>query len=68
MPIFEYVCKQCNRSFEALVMGSKKATCPECGGTDLEDKFSTYAVRSTGGGWRGQQFSGGGCGAGAGGG
>lgn len=69
MPIFEYVCKQCKRPFEALVMGSQKASCPGCGSTDLQDKFSTYAVRATGGsGWRGQQFAGGGCGAQAGGG
>ena len=68
MPIFEYVCKQCKRPFEALVMGSQKATCPGCGSSDLEDKFSTYAVRATGSGSRGQQFSGGGCGAVAGGG
>jgi putative FmdB family regulatory protein len=64
MPIFEYICKQCQRPFEALVLGSQKASCPHCGSHDLQDKFSTYAVRATGGsGWRGQQFAGGGCGA-----
>ncbi|MGZ4813900.1 MAG: FmdB family zinc ribbon protein [Terriglobales bacterium] len=68
MPIFEYVCKQCKRPFEALVMGSQKATCPNCGSGDLQDKFSTYAVRASGSGWRGEQWSGGGCGAQAGGG
>ena len=63
MPIFEYVCKQCKRPFEALVMGSQKASCPHCGSSDLQDKFSTYAVRATSGsGWRGQQYAGGGCG------
>jgi len=60
MPIFEYVCKRCKRPFEALVMGSQQATCPNCGSGDLEDKFSTYAVRGAGGsGWRGEQFAGG---------
>jgi len=63
MPIFEYVCKRCKKQFEALVTGAQKAACPACGGTDLEDKFSTYAVRATAGsGWRGEQWSGGGCG------
>ncbi len=67
MPIFEYVCKKCKHPFEALIMGSQKASCPKCGAHELEDKFSTYAVRATaGGGWRGQQFTSGGCGAQAG--
>jgi hypothetical protein len=25
MPIFEYVCRQCNHQFEAIVMGKQKA-------------------------------------------
>jgi putative FmdB family regulatory protein len=64
MPIFEYVCKECKRPFEALVMGSQKAACPNCGSGELEDKFSTYAVRAaTGTGVRGEQWKGG-CGGG----
>jgi len=30
MPIFEYVCKECDHQFEALVYGSNKAECPKC--------------------------------------
>jgi len=64
MPIFEYVCKECKRPFEALVMGSQKAACPNCGSANLEEKFSTYAVRAeAGSGWRGEQWKGG-CGGG----
>ncbi len=63
MPIFEYVCNKCQRPFEALVMGGKKAVCPDCGSKDLEQKFSTYAVKNAqGSGWRGEQWRGGGCG------
>jgi putative FmdB family regulatory protein len=61
MPIFEYICNQCKRPFEALVMGSQTAACPNCGSGDLEQKFSAYSV---GAGWRGAQWSGtGSCGA-----
>jgi putative FmdB family regulatory protein len=62
MPIFEYICKQCKRPFEAIVMGSQKAVCPNCGSGSLDEKFSTYSV-ATGSGWRGAQSSGGNCGA-----
>jgi putative FmdB family regulatory protein len=30
MPIFEYICKECDHEFEALVLGSDKASCPKC--------------------------------------
>jgi putative FmdB family regulatory protein len=30
MPIFEYVCQQCQHEFETLVFGSDKAKCPKC--------------------------------------
>ncbi len=62
MPIYEYICKQCKRPFEALVYGSQHAECPNCGSGDLDQKFSTYSVGG-GAGWRGAQWQGGGCGA-----
>lgn len=43
MPIFEYVCKQCEKSFEALVMGSRQPECPSCHGQKLEQRFSVFA-------------------------
>ena len=36
MPIFEYVCKDCSRTFEALVMNSQEPECPACHGRHLE--------------------------------
>lgn len=59
MPIYEYVCKQCKRPFEALVRGEQHAECPNCGSSDLDLKFSSYAVH--GSGWRGAQWEGKSC-------
>jgi len=44
MPIYEYICKECNHPFEALVYGKEKAECPKCHGKKLEAKLSVFAV------------------------
>jgi putative FmdB family regulatory protein len=44
MPIYEYVCKQCDKRFEKLVRSSTKVECPSCSGTSLEKQFSTFAM------------------------
>ncbi len=44
MPIYEYVCKECNRSFEALVIGSREPECPHCHSRQLEQQISSFAV------------------------
>jgi putative FmdB family regulatory protein len=44
MPIFEYVCEQCNNSFEKLVMGSSEPECPSCHGKKLAQKFSVFSA------------------------
>jgi len=49
MPLYEYRCRRCSRRFEALVMGTTGASCPGCGGADLEKLFSTFAVGHAGG-------------------
>jgi putative FmdB family regulatory protein len=49
MPIFEYVCKQCQHEFEALVFGSQKAECPKCQSKKLEPQLSVFAVSSKSG-------------------
>jgi putative FmdB family regulatory protein len=48
MPIFEYICKDCSRTFEALVMDSKQPECPACHGRHLEQLLSTFAPRASG--------------------
>lgn len=49
MPIFEYVCKECDHSFEALVMGSQKAECPKCQSKKLTTQLSVFAARAKSG-------------------
>jgi putative FmdB family regulatory protein len=44
MPIFEYVCKECQHQFEALVFGKQKAECPKCQSKKLEPQLSVFAV------------------------
>jgi putative FmdB family regulatory protein len=44
MPIFEYICKDCKKPFEALIMGSRQAECPSCHGRNLAQQFSVFAA------------------------
>ena len=44
MPIFEYVCKDCDQSFEALIMGGREAECPNCHGRNLGQRFSVFSA------------------------
>jgi putative FmdB family regulatory protein len=44
MPIFEYICKQCDHEFEAIVYGGKKAECPKCQSKQLEPQLSLFAA------------------------
>ena len=48
MPIFEYLCEQCDHEFEALVYGSEKAECPKCHGQKLTAQLSVFAVAAKG--------------------
>ncbi len=49
MPIFEYICQDCNHEFEALVYGNQKADCPKCHSKKLAAQLSTFAVAAKGG-------------------
>ena len=69
MPIFEYVCKQCEHSFEAIVNGGTKPLCPKCSSKKLEQQLSAFAVGAPKGKGRfaksasaGHSHSGGACG------
>lgn len=48
IPIYEYSCQGCGKTFEQLVRGAQKAACPACGSQELERLFSLPAVQSTG--------------------
>jgi len=44
MPIYEYVCDDCKKPFEKLVMSqSEKITCPKCGGRHHKLQLSVTA-------------------------
>jgi putative FmdB family regulatory protein len=40
MPMYEYSCRDCQHTFEALVFGDAKVECPECHGAHLERLIS----------------------------
>jgi putative FmdB family regulatory protein len=48
MPIFEYICKECQHQFEALVYGKEKAVCPKCQSKKLAPQLSVFAVSGKG--------------------
>ena len=47
MPIFEFVCKECELIFEELIFGfnTDGVTCPSCGGDQVRKKMSTFASK-----------------------
>jgi putative FmdB family regulatory protein len=46
MPIYEYICRDCQHEFEVLVRGtnSEELVCPECGCYKLTKKLSVPAA------------------------
>ncbi len=48
MPIYEYRCRACDRTFEALVRAGDTPACPACAATELERLVSLFAVDSDG--------------------
>jgi putative FmdB family regulatory protein len=48
MPIFEYICQECQHEFEALVFGRDKAKCPKCQSQKLSPQLSVFAVSAKG--------------------
>ena len=52
MPIYEFVCADCGRPFEKLVMSSSKiaeVSCPTCESQNVTKKISTFASKLSGG-------------------
>jgi putative FmdB family regulatory protein len=47
MPIFEYICKDCQHEFETLVFGHDKAKCPKCQSQKLSPQLSVFAVSAS---------------------
>ncbi len=46
MPIYEYSCRDCGKTFEVLVRGSDAVTCPRCGSSLLDKLISAPFVSS----------------------
>ena len=44
MPIYEYICNDCNPSFEMLMQAGREPVCPTCEGESLRRKLSVFAV------------------------
>lgn len=42
MPIFEYVCQNCEHFFERFVQGRQRPKCPECGSGKLERQVEAF--------------------------
>ena len=52
MPIYEFVCTECNESFEDLVFSFSKideVICPACGSSQVKKKMSTFSSKSAAG-------------------
>lgn len=47
MPMFDFVCTDCQKSFEALVRGSTPPACPACGSTALEKQMALSSIKTS---------------------
>jgi putative FmdB family regulatory protein len=43
MPLYEYACEKCDRTFEALVFDGESVSCPHCEGEKVERLLSVPA-------------------------
>jgi putative FmdB family regulatory protein len=43
MPLFEYECRKCEHTFEALVFNGEAVECPQCQATKVERLLSVPA-------------------------
>jgi putative FmdB family regulatory protein len=44
MPIYEYVCMQCESHFEELVRNGDEPDCPDCGAANVRRQLSVFAA------------------------
>jgi putative FmdB family regulatory protein len=47
MPLYEYTCKKCSHSFEALVFDGESVSCPECESVQIQRLLSVPAQPRT---------------------
>jgi putative FmdB family regulatory protein len=59
VPIYEYVCMECESHFEELVRGDDPAvSCPDCEATNVRRQLSVFATHGAG---PQPSYGGGGC-------
>lgn len=47
MPIYEYLCRECDDTFEELVFaGREPERCPKCGSKDIDRQMSCFTSAS----------------------
>ena len=62
MPLYEYVCADCDVKFERYVRAWGEAvTCPECDSADVDKQLSRFAMAGGSGQPAEPRSSGGGC-------
>jgi putative FmdB family regulatory protein len=50
MPVYEYICLDCHKTFEVvrpISQGTKKATCPRCDSKKVERHWSSVFVETS---------------------
>jgi len=47
MPIYEYVCMECESHFEELVRNGEAVSCPDCEASNVRKQFSVFATHGT---------------------
>lgn len=47
MPLYDYHCQPCDRTFEVLVRTGTTPRCPSCGGEQLERLISSFGVSTS---------------------
>ena len=46
MPLWDFICQDCEHEFEALVRGETAASCPKCESENLERQMALPRVKS----------------------
>ena len=48
MPIFEFRCEKCKKTFETIVFGSQEISCPKCKSKKVKKLMSAFSHSSEG--------------------
>jgi putative FmdB family regulatory protein len=47
VPIYEYVCMECEAHFEELVRNGEAPNCPDCNASNVRKQLSVFAAHGT---------------------